>query len=132
MANHQHLDLLKRSIKDWNDWRQQNPEKQPDLSYAELQEVKLVTTYGEANLSTDPFGSLEAYGANLSHANLYKANLVGVSLIKINLSSANLHGANLRGADFRGADLSEADLSEADLYGTNLKNANLRSCLKRS
>jgi len=74
MANPEHRAKLKKGVKAWNEWREENPAITADLV--------------EANLRTANFE-----GANLSGAHLEGTNLLG----------ANLKGADLRGADLRGA-----------------------------
>jgi hypothetical protein len=46
MANEQHLKFLKQGVTEWNRWRKENPELEPDLtgvsfSKAHLREVDL-------------------------------------------------------------------------------------------
>ena len=36
MANKDHLDLLKKEVAAWNEWREENPDIRPDLSMANL------------------------------------------------------------------------------------------------
>ncbi len=103
MANTEHLKILKQGVEAWNEWREKNPQRTPDLSKANLIEADLTG----ANL----------YGADLSKANLYKANLTGANLYGADLSEADLSKANLYGADLIGADLSGANLYGADLSG---------------
>ena len=78
------VDLLKRSVKEWNAYREANPEWIPDLMGADMR---------EANLR----------GANLSQSNLSMANLRGADLSESNLSLANLWGAIMREANLRDA-----------------------------
>lgn len=37
MANQEHLDLLKKGVEGWNQWREEHPEIEPDLSGANLE-----------------------------------------------------------------------------------------------
>jgi uncharacterized protein YjbI with pentapeptide repeats len=111
MANKKQLERLKRSAREWKQWREKNPGIKIDLRGANLTGANL---YG-ANL----------YGANLSRADLSGANLSRADLSRANLSRANLSGADLSGADLSGADLSGADLSGADLYGADLSGTDL-------
>jgi len=97
MANQEHVEILEYSVEDWNQWREENPDKRPDLSSAEL------------------------YGADLGGADLAGADLRGAHLFRADLVDANLCRANLDGAD-----LFVADLSRADLSGTSLIEANLQ------
>ena len=64
----EHVSLLKKSVEEWNQWRNENPEVTPDLEGASL---------SKANLA----------GANLTKANLHMANLF----------ETNLKGAKLQG-----------------------------------
>ena len=42
MANQEHLDfLLEEGVEAWNDWREENPDIQPDLSNADLSSSNL-------------------------------------------------------------------------------------------
>lgn len=82
------LDILKRGVGDWNEWRQSNPSVEVDLERADLSYAQLVE-------------------ANLSEANLWYANLSGADLTR----------ADLTDADLTGADLTDADLTDAKLKG---------------
>jgi uncharacterized protein YjbI with pentapeptide repeats len=145
MANEKHLQIIRRGVGAWNDWREKNPELIPDLSEADLIEANL----GGASLQVDDIGAIfneadpgeaDDARANLSWAILYKANLHGANLFeadleeadlrgailsRANLSGANLIEANLSGANITRADLSGADLEGADLSGANLSGANI-------
>lgn len=85
MANEEHVERLRRGVKEWNSWRKDSTEVS-DLGGADL---------GFADLSE----------ANLRQANLYRANL----------RQANLRGTSLSGADLLHANLHETFLFEADL-----------------
>lgn len=111
MANEEHLALLRQGVKAWNEWKAQNPEIKPNLSFATGKRI----TIRDAKLS----------GVDLSRTNLSGANLSRVDLIGANLNEANLNEAYMSEAELIGADLSSADLSSADLIGANLMGANL-------
>ena len=121
MANPDHLKILRQGVKEWNEWRKNNPMVRPDLSGAKLKGAKL-------------------WGINLHGADLQEANLKGAALLKCNLIEANLSnamledarlmisemwGVNLGNANFKGADLRMAEIGDADLSNTILVNANL-------
>ncbi len=107
MANSEHLEILRKGVEVWNEWREDHTKVKPDLSGANL---------SGADLS----------GANLSQAYFREANLREADLSRVNLNRVNLREADLREADLSGADLREADLSGADLRETDLSGANLR------
>ena len=88
MANQKHLEILKKGVPAWNEWRIQNRGFRPDLSGADLR---------EANLGW----------ANLRLANLRLANLIG----------ADLHGADLSGADFGKSVMRNTSIGNVDLSG---------------
>lgn len=108
MANQEHLELLQRSIQDWNVWRKQHPEIRPDLSGASL---------NSANLS----------GADLRSSYLNSAKLISTELINADLSLADLNYAILSGCSLSGAKLKGANLSFTDFSGADLSFANLRN-----
>ena len=123
MADEEQLDeILRRGPKEWNAWREANPETPLLLYRANLVEADLK-------------------GAHLSNANLERADLTGANLDftdlqRTNLANAELQGAHLRHADLRGANLQVADLarvhlewcdfSDADLEGADLDGATVQ------
>ena len=151
MANEEHLNLLNQGVKDWNEWREQNPQIEADLREADLSGADLIgANLREANLRKANLRKAELRCADLSYADLSYADLIGADLndayligadlsdaylIKADLRDADLSGAELSGADLRGAKISYTDLtgadllwaniSDADLYGANLMYANL-------
>ena len=76
MADRKQLNLLKKDVDAWNQWRDENPDIVPDLS-----------------------------GADLANTDLNVANLAAAGLKSANLVMTNLCGADLRGADLRDANL---------------------------
>ena len=128
MANPEHLEKIKKGVRQWNNWRWihkwekfkwSSRRRKPDLSGADL---------SGANLS-----GVNLRGANLQGADLQGANLQGASLDEANLTEANLRGTTLTGANLTRAKLFEADLGGADLRGANLDNADLsRATLKNA
>ena len=51
MANEQHLDIIKKGVTNWNEWRKNNPDIKPDLCKADLSKANLRGAYlGEADL----------------------------------------------------------------------------------
>ena len=102
MAIIEHLAKLLKGVDAWNEWREKNPDIQPDLSRADLIWAHL-------------------RGAILSRANLSRAHLNMADLREAKLYKAHLSGADLNGADLREADLGGANLLGADLRGANLE-----------
>jgi uncharacterized protein YjbI with pentapeptide repeats len=151
MANGEHLALLKQGVDAWNQWKANNPDIRPnlsfatgkgiiirdaklsgvdlsraDLSHADLSHVDLVgAKLREANFNEAYLSNAELIGADLSEADLSSADLIGANLIGTNLSGAKLNGADLSKANLRGTDLSGAKLIGAKLSGANLSGAKL-------
>jgi len=126
MSNPDHLAKLNEGVEAWNQWREMNPQIEPDLSYANLSEKNLCG----ANLSDAELSDSNLSGANLSDANLRRACLVAARLSRANLSKADLRNADagevdLHSANIETANLGGADLHDANLYGVNLSGANL-------
>jgi hypothetical protein len=139
MADQSHLDILERSVRAWNSWRERNPSIEPDLSGtdlsgANLSEANLIRTkLSEANLTRADLHGADLFQADLSGANLSEADLPGTHLLGADLTVANLSGAELfeaklSGAKLTGADLSDADLTHSALVKTDLTGATLTGC----
>ncbi len=117
MANQEHLDILKKGVEVWNQWREEHPEVEPDLSSTD-------NTIG-------PLIGIDLNGVNLSRTDLRDITLIGKKLFDVNLSEANLHRATLAGARLHNVNMYSADLSSADLNGAysgaDLRRAELSS-----
>src|SRR5689334_419928 len=87
MANQEHLDILRQGAVVWNQWREEHPDIQPDLSDAY-------------------FGGTNLYDLNLSNANLIDADLSEANLLDTNLSDADLSSAIVGFTVFGNVDLS--------------------------
>jgi hypothetical protein len=121
MANPEHLAILGRGVKAWNEWRSENRIVIADLSKANLSKADLSEAYlRDANLNTANLRK-----ANLRKANLFGADLSGANLSETNLGAADLIKANLHAASLDGAYLAWANLRESDLSGAKLRETNL-------
>ena len=136
MAKLEQLDLLKRGVKEWNQWRETNPYTRIDLSEADLRAAPLSGAYlyradlsrtrlNGATLRGADLRGARLNGARLNGARLNGATLKGACLIEVDLRGADLRGADLRKTNLRGADLSDVNLSEADLSETDLSGTSL-------
>ena len=137
LNNAELLKLLKRDISDFNEYRDDNPDRAINFSSADLQGADLRDAYlrdaylRSADLTDASLTDADLEGANLWGADLQGANLADADLEGANFAAAKLQGSNLRGADLRGANFADADLRDAilryaDLRGANLRHANLR------
>jgi hypothetical protein len=138
MANVDQLGTLLLGVSVWNQWREREPDVQPDLGDIALPEADLV----QVNLAGANVRGADLHGADLSSAalsgsDLGEANLRGAILRGADLTWSYLSGADLRGADLReavladanlgDANLAKADLSGADLHGADLRGVDLSS-----
>jgi uncharacterized protein YjbI with pentapeptide repeats len=133
MANPEHVAILKRGVAEWNAWREEHPEVQPDLVRAKLSNADL----RKADLTQAAMGAADLdwanlAGANLSRANLTFAKLEGANLSKAMLSEANLRWANLSRAILVESCLSNADLTESYVYGVSVWNVGLANTVQKS
>jgi hypothetical protein len=136
MANPEHLEILNRGVRAWNEWRREHQDVQPDLSGADLNGADFSgadlrgADLGNAKLANADFLDALLNDADLHGAFFPDANLAFADLRNALLTATSLSGANLAFADLRGADLSRtylglANLSRADLRGADLTNAEL-------
>lgn len=142
MANAEDVARLRSSVRDWNNWRKENPRLQPDISDVQLGNIDLRgadlhnVNFSGTDLRSVKFtdeGIFEATGqskkqmhsANFRHAYMPGVDLRGVDLCEGDLTGANLTGAKLARCDLRGAQLEEADLTSACLTKANLNLAHL-------
>jgi hypothetical protein len=132
MANPEHLEILKRGVKAWNQWREGNGTI-PDLTNASLggTESPIYLIRDEDILVNEQ--TIESFfqGANFRHAKMNGTNfkwswLVFAKFIDANLEGAVFTKAELSGADFRNARLAGADLSGTMLTGVNFKDVDMR------
>jgi uncharacterized protein YjbI with pentapeptide repeats len=130
------LDILNQGVEVWNQWREDNPTIQPDLSQATLNGLDLsgynlsgVQLWGaflgqtkliEANLS-----SVSGTNAAFTDADLSKASMSGSNFSRSNFSRANLYQVNLQYTYLFGTLLKQVNLNEANLNETNLSEADL-------
>lgn len=131
MANTEHVDLLKRSVTEWNRYRRREVSggvhwtKYPDFQDADLSDMDLASVIlGDFEQGGD-LHVVNLKGANLSKSNLYNAFLRDAVLGNARLVNTNLHSAHLRGAALWDADLTGAVLEDANLCNANLVDANL-------
>jgi pentapeptide repeat protein len=122
-ADSEHLELLRRGPRPWNEWRRRHPTTIPNLTQISL-------SAGERQMGAVHGGPVNLASARLRRASLRFATLSGADLAEADLSDADLTDARLDGADLSNADLSHAlltrtDFAGAKLYRTKLNGANL-------
>jgi uncharacterized protein YjbI with pentapeptide repeats len=126
MAKEEQLEVLKKDVAAWNQWRADNSSVAIDLQGANLKEANLEGANLErANLKEANLERANLKEANLVHTAIYDAKLMGANLEDANLGGAQLAGANLEGANLYSANLCGAYFEFANLEGANLLSADL-------
>ena len=114
-ADSEHIDLLRRGPRPWNEWRAENPSIIPNL-------VGISLSIGDRQLGPINGGPINLARARLRHAflrfaTLTRANLEGADLSDALLERADLAGTNLAGANLCGANLVDVrNLTKAQLH----------------
>lgn len=125
------LELLDRSVDEWNEYRAAHPQWVPDFSEAVFNYRSLggvdfskanlkgacffSATLSRANFSSAVLQDAQCTGAVLDHANLYRVDACGAIFRRANLTGANFHEADLRRADLASAQTDGADFTDAKL-----------------
>ena len=123
--------LLVRSVDDWNKWKEEHPNTEIRLNFADFENVKLNDANLQnaqlafANLQNSDLSDSSLQNANLAGAKLQNATLVGANLQNAHLTEAKLNGAKLREAQLQNASLRKADLTQAKFFEANLQGAKL-------
>lgn len=122
-GNPDHIELLRRGPRPWNEWRLEAPSTIPNL-------IGISLSVGGRQLGPISGGPIDLAHALLreavlQYATLTGANLEGADLSQTDLRDARLEGASLFGTDLRGAVLDRANLDGANLTGANLRGASL-------
>jgi uncharacterized protein YjbI with pentapeptide repeats len=126
MADPEHLEILKLGVDVWNQWRQETPDLQPDISGADLHWGNFSRAdFSNVNLQKASLRETKLNSATFIEADLCGADLYWAELLKADLSRANLKGANLNGAELASARFDGADLAGASFLIANLNQANL-------
>ena len=132
MPNEKHFEIVQQGVEEWNKWREENPEIEPDLSDIDLSDMKL----NNANLSDTDLRRSILRNTDFRDADLVRADLRAVNINKASFNLAKLREANFSEAYLRESDMSEADLQRAyfirsdlvrvDLWESNLTKADFR------
>ena len=121
MANEEQLEILKKGVETWNQWRKENSAIKVDLSGANLSGMNLAgIDLRDARLTRVDFRDSNLQRARLSLANLSRAALIGASLHQANLKETRLSHAIIMNANLQDVDLSGSYLHKTIIAKTNL------------
>jgi len=124
LPNSEHIKILRRGPRVWNDWRQQNSSLVPNLDDAVLS----LSERQMGRISGGPINlrSAQMRRAFLRFSTLSAAELEAADLSEADLAYARLDQANLKAANLSYAVLDHADFTDAILTDANLSGASLR------
>lgn len=115
------MNLLKRNVAGWNQWRKENPEVKPNIYLGSRGDV----TLRNENLRGADLSNVNFYwGTDMTGADLQGSNLSNSIIPNVDFSRANLTGANFRNTILDATVFAEANLSSADFAGAILKEVN--------
>ena len=131
MANENHLRILLKGVEAWNEWRDKNPQSNPDLDGARISSMRIPPPFSSTdNLNRDSgriffndYGPTDLSEANFRATFLPRVDLRGVILNGADLTGANLNGAKVGNAKFNNAKLKNANLTSTDLTESDLSGA---------
>jgi general secretion pathway protein A len=119
MANTEQVDILKKGVNTWNQWRKEHPNATIDLKEADLSNIDLLgANFQNANLMDADLTKSRAEKANFRRAHLVRTNFC-----RAKISSSDFSGANLQSANLYQAWGSHAIFSNAELTRTVLEKA---------
>ncbi|MPR35136.1 toll/interleukin-1 receptor domain-containing protein [Salmonirosea aquatica] len=116
MANKEQVDLIKKGVSYWNNWRKNNMHIWPDLVDADLRDLNL----RGINFYTADLREADLSGCELSYADFAGSILIRTDLRNSNLQNANFYIANLNGTQLRGANMSYSIMGVTILVDNDL------------
>ena len=139
MADESQVAMLKRSVEEWNEWREAHVGVPIDLQSADLAGLSLrganlrnarleMANLSHATLNYAHFRSAELRGANLAMCKVQHASFIDASLENASLCAADALSARWVRADLSDANLTEADLTNASLMSAKLKGTLVKEC----
>jgi uncharacterized protein YjbI with pentapeptide repeats len=128
VANKEHVEILERGTKAWNDWREVTYGRiEPDLSGINLDGADLPNiNFRFTNLSGASLKRARLADGLMARANFDLADLSGANMANGELSQASFRKASAVGASFYLGMLFYADFSGADLACANLRDTFLK------
>ncbi|MEM7573445.1 MAG: pentapeptide repeat-containing protein [Bacteroidota bacterium] len=135
MANQHHLDILSEGRESWNQWRELEPDETPDLSVADLRDIRRRFDYYDfsyanlkgARMGGRSFRKTNFTGAVLRNANFEEAKLIEAIFVEADLTYTRFNEAIIDKADFQGAILNNTRFQKASLGSANLSGTDLRN-----
>lgn len=119
MRDH-HLEILKKGVSEWNEWRLENPDITPHLFQADLTFLRTQGIAGKLvrRVSSSDLEAIETY--DFRNCLIYESDFTGTVLVGADFSgslgeAAKLIDCDLRLASFEGSDFSHSDFTRSRL-----------------
>ncbi|MCE1246381.1 MAG: pentapeptide repeat-containing protein [Firmicutes bacterium] len=126
--NKEQLDLLKKSVENFNKYREDNPRAYIDFENARMQRWRLNgANLKDANFKNAILTDAHFDSADLSNANLNEADCTNCTFTKAKLNGASLKDANLTMCIFEKASAIKTDFRNARMTRAEFKGAILES-----
>jgi hypothetical protein len=119
MANQEQIDLLKKGVEPWNQWRKEHPEVKPDLSFG----VFIRTDLSRANFNSTILHRTTFTGEAPLGYDFLKGDFL---MAQESLCNIDLSRADLRGTYFYQPILDETDFSYTHITQSIFRNIDLR------
>ncbi|GMX64359.1 pentapeptide repeat-containing protein [Paenibacillus elgii] len=119
MIHGEHVEILKKGVKHWNKWRENNPDVHPNLrgvNFYDL-EIEYNCVYGEPHFES----------ANFSNTDLSSSIIRDGIYINCNFSNSTLNYADLCFAYFSSCDFSNTSMRVAKIGSTHFNNCRFNS-----
>jgi uncharacterized protein YjbI with pentapeptide repeats len=122
-ADPSHIRILQKGAEKWNEWREKNPEIQPNLKEVNLAAIGC-TDLSYYNLDYADLTNIKGYRTNFYQVSALYTNWNGAILQNVNFQNAMLHGCNLSNAKIEDSHFIEAILDSSNLTGAVLSDIN--------
>ncbi len=121
MPNAEQIAIINQGVEVWNQWREENPDVEIDLSGVQFknQDLHRVNFRG-ANLHGTDFSSSVLAWADLRDADLFEANFYLVDMYQTDLRGANLGESILVGTNMVQTKIDKANVSGSSIYSINV------------
>ncbi len=148
MANQDQIEILKKGVDYWNNWRKVYPKKIIDLQGFDFTTIEKKYSYdtngnkyecqlwrinfNDANLSNSIFSHIYFLETDFSNSNLEGSYFNDCMLKACNLSNSNMQNSNLKGCKFVLSNLSHSNLSESQVFGSSVWKTKLDGAIQRN
>lgn len=131
MTESEHLKILQKGVKAWNEWRASKQKFSPKIPTADFHHAELDgVNFSYMSFPSGKFRDADLFDANLENTYIYHADFRASRLNRANFVDAKLHQVDFRrataqGTIFRRTELVEVNFSETSLLGADFRGASI-------